>query len=245
MTRRPAALPVDWLDDLHHPVSRDVVPPAGMAALLGGFGATLGSHLVLLGDSRNTYASFLFWLLRYYGHVRVSLVDGGKAAWVAEGRSLSVDVPEPRPTSYPVPEPVPAVRASRDDILGRFVDQPAGRVLIDCRTEPEFGGREARGVDLPVDRHRVPGHVPGAQNLNSFEVLDPLTDRFLAPDVLREMFSRRGVRPDLEVGLYCRLAERSSLLWFVLHELLGHERARNYDGGWVEYGSLIGAPVAR
>jgi thiosulfate/3-mercaptopyruvate sulfurtransferase len=87
--------------------------------------------------------------------------------------------------------------------------------------------------------------MPGARNLDSFDVLDPDTHRFLPPAALAALFADRGVLPGLEVALYCRLAERSSLLWFALHEILGHEAARNYDGGWVEYGSLVDVPVER
>jgi thiosulfate/3-mercaptopyruvate sulfurtransferase len=45
--------------------------------------------------------------------------------------------------------------------------------------------------------------------------------------------------------VYCRVAERSALLWFVLHDLLGHRDVRNYDGGWAEYGSLMDVPIER
>ena len=241
----PQALPVDYLDDLHHPVGRDLVDPDGLAALLGGFGITAKTHIVLLGDAHNTYASFAYWMLHYYRHRHLSLLDGGKAAWLREGRPTTTDIAEPTPTRYPLPTPDETIRATRDDILARFVDQPPGTALIDCRTEPEFRGRDARGVDLPVDRHRVPGHVPGARNLNSLDLLDPVTERFRPVEDLRQMFAARDVSAELEVAMYCRLAERSSLLWFALHELLDHQRARNYDGGWAEYGSLIGAPVTR
>ena len=156
----PRALPVDCLDDLHHPVRRDLVDPADLASLLGGFGIVAESHVVLLGDAHNTYASFAYWLLRYYRHRRLSLLDGGKAAWLREGRPTTADMHEPTPTTYPLPTPDETVRATRDDILARFVDQPPGTALIDCRTEPEFRGRDARGVDLPVDRHRVPTGYP-------------------------------------------------------------------------------------
>lgn len=50
---------------------------------------------------------------------------------------------------------------------------------------------------------------------------------------------------DADVSVYCRVSERSALLWFALHELLGHERVRLYDGGWAEYGSLVDSPVVR
>ena len=241
----PGALPLDWLDDLHAPVRRGFVTAAGLAGLLGGLGISRETHVVVLGDTYNTYAANAFWVLRYYGHPRLSLLDGGTRAWSAEGRPCSSDVPTTQPTDYPVPEPDPTVRATRDDILGRFLGGGEGTALLDCRTPVEYDGREARGVDLPVERHRVPGHMPGARNLDSVEVLDPETHRFLDREVLASMFAERGVRPETEVALYCRLAERSSLLWFALHEILGHRSARNYDGGWAEYGSLMDVPVER
>ena len=62
---------------------------------------------------------------------------------------------------------------------------------------------------------------------------------------MRRTSPRGSTSAAVTIALYCRLAERSSLLWFALHELLHHEQVRNYDGGWVEYGSLVGAPVSR
>ncbi len=241
----PGALPLDWLDDLHTPVRRGFVGPSELAALLGRLGADAGTHVVVLGDAHNTYAANAYWLLRYYGHRALSLVDGGRRAWDVEGRPLSTEVPTPTAATYPVPTPDPTVRATRDDILQRFVTAHPGTAVLDCRTQVEYEGHSARGVDLPVERHRVPGHMPGARNLDSVQVLDPQTHRFLPPDTLRQMFADRGVEDGTEVALYCRLAERSSLLWFALHEILGHRLALNYDGGWAEYGSLMDVPVER
>jgi len=75
--------------------------------------------------------------------------------------------------------------------------------------------------------------------------LDPRTGRFRSLEYLRRALATHGVDPDDEVVLYCDVGERSALAWFVLSELLGRRGVRHYDGGWAEYGSLVGAPVTR
>jgi thiosulfate/3-mercaptopyruvate sulfurtransferase len=100
-------------------------------------------------------------------------------------------------------------------------------------------------VDLPVLLHRLGGHIPGARNLSSAELLDPDSSRFLTVTELRRVVTAQGVQPQDDVVLYCEVGQRSALGWFVVHEVLHQARARNYDGGWAEYGSLVGAPVSR
>jgi thiosulfate/3-mercaptopyruvate sulfurtransferase len=66
---------------------------------------------------------------------------------------------------------------------------------------------------------------------------------FLPDDQLRELYGAKGVDDSRPTIAYCRIGERSSHTWFVLHELLGYGDVRNYDGSWTEYGSLVGVPV--
>jgi thiosulfate/3-mercaptopyruvate sulfurtransferase len=68
---------------------------------------------------------------------------------------------------------------------------------------------------------------------------------FKSAEELRKLYEGKGVKSDSEVIAYCRIGERSSHTWFVLKELLGYPRVRNYDGSWTEYGSLIGAPIEK
>ena len=68
---------------------------------------------------------------------------------------------------------------------------------------------------------------------------------FKTPEALRDLYQSRGIRPDRDTIAYCRIGERSSHTWFVLHYLLGYPNVRNYDGSWTEWGSLIGAPIER
>ena len=243
----PGAGSLDWGDELQEPVARGFVQQPGFEALMDAKGVSREDHVVLYGEDDPAYAASAYWLLRYYGHPRVSLLDGGKPAWSRAGGRL-VDRPSGRPptSGYAAADPDAALRATRDDVLRRFVGATGDAVMIDCRSPHEFSGVPEHPLDLPLERHRVPGHVPGARNLPSTELFAP--DGTLRAAVeLRRLFAERGVQAGgtQEVALYCRLSERSSLLWFVLHELLEHPAVRNYDGGWVEYGSLIHVPVER
>jgi thiosulfate/3-mercaptopyruvate sulfurtransferase len=75
--------------------------------------------------------------------------------------------------------------------------------------------------------------------------VDPATGAFLPEDQLRSLYGSHGLTPDREIVAYCRIGERSAHSWFVLHELLGYPRVRNYDGSWTEWGSLVGAQIER
>jgi thiosulfate/3-mercaptopyruvate sulfurtransferase len=241
------AYPLDWLDDLHHPVQRSFLDGEAFGRLMRRIGVSNDSHVVLYGDAANYFAASAYWLFRYHGHERVSLLDGGRRWWLMRGRDMTEDVPA-RPEDKP-PYMLRTMnhefRATRDDMLSRYVGAPPGTLVLDCRSVEEYDGKVTDMVDLPIERHRVTGHVPGAVNLSASELVDPGTGRLLPIDRLRRLYADRGVREGVDVALYCRVAERSALLWFVLHELLRHPDVRNYDGGWAEYGSLMDVPIER
>ncbi len=239
----PTAVPLDWHDELQDPLRRAPVNRADLGHLLARKGVDPDTHVVLYGTETGAFAAYAFWLLRYYRHPRISLLDGGLEAWVQAGGEVVDRPPTPQPpTGYRTSEPDGSVRLGRDELLQRYVHAPGNTVLLDCRTPEEYSGRHRHPLELQFEQHRVAGHIPGSVNLPSGQLLHA-DGTFRPRSDLHELFAERGVRDDSDVALYCRVAERSSLMWFALHEVLGHPRVRHYDGGWAEYGNLVDVPV--
>jgi thiosulfate/3-mercaptopyruvate sulfurtransferase len=127
-----------------------------------------------------------------------------------------------------------------NDVLGR----PAVG-LVDVRSPEEYRGELLAPPHLPQEQAQKPGHIPGARNIPWAKAVNPETGAFLPEDQLRSLYEGQGLTPDKEVVAYCRIGERSAHTWFVLHELLGYPRVRNYDGSWTEWGSMVGVPIER
>jgi len=111
------------------------------------------------------------------------------------------------------------------------------------RSPAEFSGEILAPAAFPQEQPNVPGHVPTSSNIPWSATDD---GSFKSEEELRELYAGAGV--DLEADnaiVYCRIGERSAHTWFVLRELLGAKNVHNYDGSWVEYGSLVGVPVER
>jgi thiosulfate/3-mercaptopyruvate sulfurtransferase len=239
------AVGFDWQADFQDPVRRTFLGPEAFAALLGSRGIGPDTHVVLYGGNNNWFAAYAYWYLKVYGHARVSLMDGGRKLWELQGRPLSDEAVTPEAVEYPVREADAQLRARRDEILSRYVGAPSGTALLDVRSPAEFAGDLLAPPSFPQEAAMVPGHIPGAINVPWGKAVDADTGQFLPAEQLRALYEGVGVTPDRDVVAYCRIGERSAHTWFVLHEVLGYERVKNYDGSWTEYGSLIDVPVER
>lgn len=242
----PGAVAFDWRADLQDALRRTFVGKEDFEALLDSRGITNDTHVLLYGGNNNWFAASAYWYFKLYGHEKVSLIDGGRLAWEVEGRPLTSDATDrPATSGYRASDPDPALRVRRDEVLERFVGAPDGTALVDVRSPAEFSGESVTPDHLPNEGAQVPGHIPGAANVPWSKAVDAETGRFLPVETLRGLYADVGISPDKEVATYCRIGERSAHTWFVLHELLGYEQVRNYDGSWTEYGSLVDVPVAR
>lgn len=237
----PGAVGWNWHSDLHHDVRRDYLDREGILELLGTSGVDGDSTVVLYGGNNNWFAAYAYWLLRMRGFKSVRLLDGGRMKWEHEGRELTTEVPSVQPGDLDQLGPErPELRARRDRVLERVED--GGAAFVDVRSAEEFSGEKLAPDHLPQEQPYVGGHIPGAHNI-SWSKAAREDGSFRPVEELEELY--RDLLEEREAIAYCRIGERAAHTWFVLSELLGHPNARNYDGSWTEYGSLVDVPVER
>jgi thiosulfate/3-mercaptopyruvate sulfurtransferase len=238
----PGAVKLHWRDDLQDPVERDLVDRETFERLLGSRGIGNDATVVLYGDKNNWFAAFAYWYLKIYGHEDVRILDGGRQKWIDEGRELTTEAPAVTPRSYSARERDESIRSYRDDVLQGL--GATGRALVDVRSPQEYAGELLAPPGYEQEGAQRGGHIPTAQSIPWAQaVRDDGT--FKPADELRNLYVEKGVTPDQEVVAYCRIGERSAHTWFVLRELLGYERVRNYDGSWTEWGNLVDVPIER
>lgn len=239
----PGAIAWDWALDLHHPIRRDYLDRDGFSDLLAAAGVTDDTTVIVYGGNNNWFAAYAYWLLKLRGFDSVKLLDGGRLKWNIEGRPTTTELPTIEKTGYSINGPErPELRALRDDVLGKVGAD--GVSFVDVRSPEEYSGVKLAPDHLPQEQPYVGGHIPAAVNIPWSKAANE-DGSFRSASELADLYGGAGVLGDNEVIAYCRIGERSSHTWFVLHELLGSERVANYDGSWTEYGSLVGAQVEK
>ncbi|MFN8533175.1 MAG: sulfurtransferase [Dehalococcoidia bacterium] len=234
------AVGFNWTTELSDRVRRDIPNQAAWEQLLGRAGVTPATHLVFYGDNNNWFAAYAYWVAKMYGHQHVSLMNGGRKKWELEGRELTTDPAQPPRAAYQARPVDFGRRAFQRDVLD-YVGAENGKALVDVRSPAEFSGDVIAPPGMTETAQRA-GHIPGAQNIPWAQAVAE-DGSFKPAEQLRELYGAKGITPDKDVVAYCRIGERSSHTWFVLSELLGFPKVRNYDGSWTEWGSIIGAPI--
>jgi thiosulfate/3-mercaptopyruvate sulfurtransferase len=233
------AVGFNWTSQLQDQLRRDIISKADLEKLLSEAGISNSDTIVLYGDNNNWFAAYAFWVLEMYGHQNLKLMDGGRKKWLDEGRPTTKDVPSPAKTNYTASEPNVALRARQ-----REVEDKLGQVaLVDVRSPAEFTGEILAPPGLMETAQRG-GHIPGAANVPWGQAVAE-DGTFKPVDQLKSLYGGKGVDGGKDIIAYCRIGERSSHTWFVLHHLLGYQNVKNYDGSWTEWGSIIGTPIEK
>lgn len=251
----PGAVKIDWHLDLNDPVVRDYVDGEAFARLLERKGISRDTTVVVYGDRSNWWAAYALWVFTLFGHPDVRLLDGGRDAWIAEGRELTIAPSAPEPGGYPVVERDDAVvRAFREDVTAALRGDGGPTALVDIRSPQEYTGERLHMPDYPEEGALRGGHIPTAVNApwalavdvdGTFKPRAELAAIYGSPaGADAQAGSGLGLAPDQPVITYCRIGERSSHTWFVLTHLLGFADVRNYDGSWTEWGNAVRVPIA-
>ena len=235
-TQIPGAVSVDWQRDLRDTKTFDVLSPESLSALLGDCGITNETKIILYGDFFNWFAAHAYWLLRYYRHQNVLLLDGGRKYWVENEYPTTETVPTVPSCEYHTPEPDESIRARRGDVEAAV---NSGGCLLDARAPPEYRGDilAPPGWNEGVQRG---GHIPGAVNKPCRDTIRS-DRRFRSREELAALFDTYATEE--EIIVYCRVGERSALVWMALAEILGYENVSYYYGSFVEWGNTVGLPV--
>ena len=236
----PGAIKIDWHTELNDPVVRDYLEGEAFADLMSRKGISRDDTIVIYGDKSNWWAAYTLWVFTLFGHQDVRLLNGGRDAWVAQGRPLTKDVPTPPATTYPVVERDDSqIRAFKDDVLSHL-----GKPLIDVRSPEEYSGERTHMPAYPEEGALRGGHIPTAKSI-PWATAAEADGRFKSHGDLVDIYlTQQGFEPGEDIITYCRIGERSSHTWFVMKYLLGSTNVKNYDGSWTEWGSAVRVPIA-
>ena len=208
--------------------------PAAFGQMMAGLGISNATRVVVYDERGGIYAARLWWILNYFGHDNVSLMNGGWTKWTAEQRPAPADAPvvaAGRFTARPQPKWV----ATAADVVAA-IDKPAV-TIVDARTQAEIDGN-------PGQRNiRRGGFVPSSIPVYWEDLLDAKLRTFKSADELTQIYESRGIVPSQEVIAYCLVGMRASVDLFALH-LIGYDKLRNYYGAWEEWGNRDDLPLA-
>src|SRR5207249_2958631 len=187
--------------------------PAAFEEMMARLGISDATRVIVYDERGGIYAARLWWILNYFGHSNVALMNGGWIKWTAESRPIDKGASAP-PAGRFAAHPQPRWVATADEVVAA-IDKPA-TTIVDARTQAEIDGKDLRNI-------RRGGFVPSSVPVYWEDLLDPQRKTFKSADEIRTIYEARGVLPSHEVIAYCQVGMRASVDLFALH-LIGYDK---------------------
>lgn len=210
-----------------------LLTPQAFQELMSKLGISDATRVVAYDERGGIYAARLWWILNYFGHTNVALMNGGWTKWAAEHRSTSPDTPTPAAARF-TPHAQAQWVATADDLVKAI--GKADVKIVDARTQKEIDGVELRNI-------KRGGYVPSSVPVYWEDLLDPSAKTFKPAGEIKQIYESRGILPSQQVIAYCQVGMRASVDLFALH-LIGYDHLRNYYGAWEEWGNRDDLPIA-
>jgi thiosulfate/3-mercaptopyruvate sulfurtransferase len=238
----PGAVLFDWKRDIIDSRKRDVISKEDLEESLQRIGVNNDTTIIVYGDFKNWFATFAFWIFKYYGFKDIRLMNGSRKKWFEEDRPLSLDIPSYRRGNFKASDPDKSIRAFMIYVKEKIGSQD--KILVDVRTNDEYNGKTLAPTEYSTEYGQMGGHIPGAVNVPWNKMVSE--DGTLKSAVeLKKLYESLNVTPDKEVITYCGIGERAAYTWFVLKYLLGYPNVKSYDGSSLEWGNTIGNPIEK
>lgn len=196
--------------------------PQLAASKFGALGLTRETDLVVYDSGDGRGASAVWYILRYLGHDKVRILDGGFRKWLKEGRAVTQETDKPAKAIY-------AAKPRTDWAVKTGSLPKSGALLLDTRGLAEFSGKDNGGA-------RQGGHIPNARSFPWSQLSGDLAT-FKQAEAMKKALLDAGITPDKEIVTYCNGGLGRSTFLFAALQLLGYDKVRVYPGSWIEWAS--------
>ena len=239
----PGAKFVDWRDEISDPAKPDrynLPPRRQFEQLMSSLGITPNSTIVIYDTLDSRASARMYWILKYYMHADVKILDGGFGLWEIEERPTSNQARKIIESNY-------LVTAINSRLLTNFNyvhDNLSNEAvqLVDGRPFDQYTGDSAGKVFHTGVEHQRGGHIYGAQSVPWADNLRE-DGTFKAAEELAPIYEKHEVYNQGTVVTYCNEGLHAAMPWFVLQELLGYDDVRLYDDSMAEWANVFDTPM--